>query len=178
MKKKYLEIGRITKLQGLKGDVRVQYYCDDPDMLCEFETLYLGREYKPVTPDRVRYLKSDVCVLKLQGIDTPEDAEKLIGKILYFDRSDAELPEDTWFIQDVIGLSVYDADTGKCYGKVDNVYQNGAADVYSIKTPSGAQLMFPSIPEVLLETDLDEGKIIIRPLEGLFDPEVIDDDTN
>ncbi|MBR5088874.1 MAG: 16S rRNA processing protein RimM [Ruminiclostridium sp.] len=176
MKKQFLEIGRITKLQGLKGEVRVQYYCDEPEMLCEFETLYLGKDHTPVEPQRARYLKSDVAVLKLKGIDTPEDAEKLIGKLLYFDRDDIELPENTWFIRDVIGLEVYDADTGKCYGKVDDVYQNGTADVYSIKTPSGGQLMFPAIPEVLLDTDLDAGKITIRPLEGLFDPEVIDGD--
>ena len=174
--KKYLEIGKITKLQGLKGEVRVQYYCDDPEMLCEFETLYLGKEHSPVRPKKARYLKADVAVLKIEGIDTPEAAEKLIGKMLYFDRVDMELPEDTWFIQDVIGPDVYDVDTGRLYGKVDDIYQNGTADVYSIKTPSGAQLMFPAIPEVLLETDIEAGKIVIRPLEGLFDPEVIEDD--
>jgi len=178
MKKEFLEIGKITKLQGLKGDVRVQYYCDEPEMLCDFETLYLGREHTPVHPKKVRYLKSDVAVLRLDGTDTPEDAEKLIGKMLYFRRDDIELPENTWFIQDVIGLEVYDADTGKCYGKVDDVYQNGTADVYSIKTSSGGQLMFPSIPEVLLETDIEGGRITIRPLDGLFDPEEIKDDEN
>jgi 16S rRNA processing protein RimM len=171
--RKFLEIGKITKLQGLKGEVRVQYYCDEPEMLCDFETLYLGKEHTPVQPQRARYLKSDVAVLKLKGIDTPEAAEKLIGKMLYFDRGDIELPEDTWFIQDIIGLEVYDADSGKFYGKVDDIYQNGTADVYSIKTPSGGQLMFPAIPDVLLETDIDGGKIIIRPLDGLFDPEEI-----
>ena len=174
--KKYLEIGKITKLQGLKGEVRVQYYCDDPEMLCEFETLYLGKEHSPVRPKKARYLKADVAVLKIEGIDTPEAAEKLIGKMLYFDRDDMELQEDTWFIQDVIGLDVYDADTGKCYGRVDDVYQNGTADVYSIKTPSGGQLMFPAIPEVLLDTDIDAGRITIRPLDGLFDPEEIKGD--
>lgn len=176
MKKKYLEIGKITKLQGLKGEVRVQYYCDEPEMLCDFETLYLGKDRSPVEPQRCRYLKNDVAVLKLKGVDSPEAAEKLIGKMLYFDRDDIDLPEDTWFIQDVIGLDVYDADSGKCYGKVDDIYQNGTADVYSIKTPSGGQLMFPAIPEVLIETDIEGGRITIRPLEGLFDPEVIEGD--
>ncbi len=176
MRKKFLEIGKITKLQGLKGDVRVQYYCDEPEMLCEYGTLYLGKEHAPVEPQRARYLKADVAVLKIKGVDTPEDAEKLIGKMLYFDRESVELPEDTWFIQDIIGLEVYDADTGKCYGKVDDIYQNGTADVYSVKTPSGGQLMFPAIPEVLLDTDIDGGRLTIRPLEGLFDPEVIADD--
>ena len=114
-------------------------------------------------------LKNDVAVLKLRGTDTPEDAQKLIGKKLYFDRDDAELPENTWFISDIIGLSVIDADTGRNYGKVDEIYQNGAADVYSLRTPEGKQLMFPAVPEVLLETDMPGGKLVIRPLPGLFD---------
>lgn len=169
MKKQYLEIGKITKLQGLKGELRVQYYCDEPEMLADFETLYMGKEKAPINPARARYLKSDVCVVKFDGVDTPEEAEKFIGKMLYFNRDDAELPEDTWFIQDIIGLSVIDADSGKNYGVIDDIYQNGTADVYSIKTPEGKQLMFPAIPEVLLETDIDGGKLVIRPLEGLFD---------
>lgn len=175
MKREFLEIGKITRLQGLKGEVRVQYCCDEPEMLCDFDTLYLGKERSPVHPKKARYLKSDVAVLKLDGVDTPEDAEKLIGKMLYFNRNDIDLPEDTWFIQDIIGLEVYDADTGKCYGKVDDIYQNGTADVYSIKTPNGGQLMFPAIPEVLLDTDIDGGRLTIRPLDGLFDPEEIRD---
>lgn len=169
MRSQYLEIGRITKLQGLKGEVRMQYYCDDVEVVEEFRSLYLGKEKTEVEIERVRYLKSDVCVIKIAGYDTPEAAEKLIGKTLYFDRDDVELPEDTWFIRDIIGLSVVDADNGRVYGKVDEIYQNGSADVYSIKTPDGKQLMFPAIPEVLLETDIEGGKIVIRPLKGLFD---------
>lgn len=171
MKKQYLEIGKITKLQGLKGEVRVQYYCDDAEMLEEFPELYLDKAKTPVTVERSRYLKSDVAVIKLKGVNTPEEAQKYIGKMLYFNRDDAELPEDTWFIQDIIGLSVVDADSGRVYGKVDDIYQNGSADVYSIRTPEGKQLMFPAIPEVLLETDIDGGKLIIRPLAGLFEDE-------
>ena len=171
MKKQYLEIGKITKLQGLKGEVRVQYYCDDAEMLEEFPELYLDKAKTPVTVERSRYLKSDVAVIKLKGVNTPEEAQKYIGKMLYFNRDDAELPEDTWFIQDIIGLSVVDADSGRVYGKVDDIYQNGSADVYSVRTPEGKQLMFPAIPEVLLETDIDGGRLIIRPLAGLFEDE-------
>ncbi len=169
MRKQYLEMGKITKTQGLKGEVRMQYYCDSPDDLEEFNILYMGKEKTEVELEKSRYLKSDVAVIKIKGIDTPEAAQKLIGKILYMNRDDVELPEDVWFIQDIIGLEVVDNDNGTVYGKVDEIYQNGGADVYSIKTPDGAQLMFPAIPEVLIKTDIDEGKIYIRPLEGLFD---------
>jgi len=169
MKKQFLEMGKITKTQGLKGEVRMQYYCDSPDVLEEFDTLYMGKEKAEIVIERSRYLKSDVVVIKIEGVDTSEAAQKLIGKVLYMNRDDVELPEDVWFIQDIIGLEVVDVDSGKLYGKVDEIYQNGGADVYSLKTPDGAQLMFPAIPEVLIKTDIDEGKIYIRPLEGLFE---------
>lgn len=169
MRKQYLEMGKITKTQGLKGEVRMQYYCDSSDMLEEFDILYMGKEKAEVEIEKSRYLKSDVAVIKIKGIDTPEDAQKLIGKMLYLNRDDVELPEDVWFIQDIIGLEVVDADDGTVYGKVDEIYQNGGADVYSIKTSDGKQLMFPAIPEVLINTDVDNGKIEIRPLDGLFD---------
>lgn len=169
MKKQFLEMGKITKLQGLKGEVRMQYYCDSPDVLEEFETLYLDKGKTAVQLENVRYLKSDVAVIKLEGVNTPEVAQKLIGKTLYMNREDVELPEDVWFIQDIIGLSVEDIDSGRLYGKVDEIYQNGGADVYSIRTPEGKQLMFPAIPEVLIKTDIDGGKLFIRPLPNLFE---------
>lgn len=169
MKKQFLEMGKITKLQGLKGEVRMQYYCDSPDVLEEFDTLYLDKGKTAVQLENVRYLKSDIAVIKLEGVNTPEDAQKLIGKTLYMNREDAELPEDVWFIQDIIGLSVEDIDSGRVYGKVDEIYQNGGADVYSIRTPEGKQLMFPAIPEVLIKTDIDGGKLYIRPLPNLFE---------
>ena len=62
-----------------------------------------------------------------------------------------------------------DADTGEVYGKITDVYQNGASDVYSIKKDDGRELMFPCIDEVVLKTDIDAGEMIIRPLPGLFD---------
>lgn len=169
MKQQFLEAGRITKLQGLKGELRMQYYCDGPERLDGLKTLYLDKGKTPVGLTASRYLKSDVTVIKLEGIDTPEDAQKLIGRTLYLNRNDLALSEDEWFIADLIGLSVVDADNGRVYGKIDEIYQNGSTDVYSLRTPEGKQYLFPAIPEVLLETDLDGGRIVIRPLPNLFE---------
>lgn len=169
MKQQFLEAGRITKLQGLKGELRMQYYCDGPERLDGLKTLYLDKGKTPVGLTASRYLKSDVTVVKLEGIDTPEDAQKLIGRTLYLNRNDLALSEDEWFIADLIGLSVVDADNGRVYGKIDEIYQNGSTDVYSLRTPEGKQYLFPAIPEVLLETDLDGGRIVIRPLPNLFE---------
>lgn len=166
--KQFLEIAKIVATQGIRGEVRCQYYCDTPEILCEFDTLYLNKGKQPVEITRA-YVHKNVVVLKIEGIDTIEDAQKYIGKILYMDRNDVELPEDVYFIQDLIGLTVKNAETGEVYGKLSDVYQNGATDVYSIKKENGTELMFPCIDEVVKKTDIEAGEMLIIPLEGLFD---------
>ena len=166
--KRFLEIGKIVAVQGIRGEVRCQYYCDAPEVLCDFDTLYLDKGKTSLTVTRA-YPHKNIVVMKFEGIDTIEKAQPYIGKILYLDRNDAELEEGLYFIQDIIGLEVIDADTGRVYGKITDVYQNGASDVYSMRQPDGSELMFPCIDEVVLETDIEGGKMLIRPLKGLFE---------
>ncbi len=168
MKKRYLEAARLTKTVGLKGELRAQVLCDSVDVLTDFE-LYMGKEHNRVAVISAVPVNDNMCKLKIEGVNTVEAAQKLVGRILYLDREDAELPEDSYFIVDLIGLPVYDADSGRLYGKVREILQNGPTDVYLIKTEEGKELMFPSIPEVLLNVDIENGKIEIRPLKGLFD---------
>lgn len=166
--KKYLEIAKIVSTQGVHGEVRCQYYCDSPEVLCEFDTLYLNKGETEIRVMRA-FPHKNVVILKIDGVDSIEDAQKYIGKMLYLDRDDAELPEGSYFIQDIIGLTVRDVDSGKIYGKITDIYQNGASDVYSIKQPNGTELMFPYIDEVVKSIDIEKGEMIIRPLPGLFD---------
>lgn len=169
--KQFLEIAKITATHGIRGEVRCQYYCDTAEVLCDFDELYLDKGAKKVTISNA-YPHKNVVIIKIDGVDSIEQAQPLIGKMLYLDRNDAQLDEDLFFIQDIIGLTVKDADTGEVYGKITDVYQNGAADVFSIKRPEdGRELMFPNISEVVLKTDIEGGEMIIRPLKGLFDDE-------
>ena len=167
--KQYLETAKIVATHGIRGEVRCQYFCDSAEFLCEFDELYLDKNgEKPVEIARA-YPHKNVVIMKIEGIDTVEDAQKLIGKTLYMDRDDVELDEDVYFIQDIIGLVVKDIDSGEVYGKISEVYQNGATDVYSIKKENGTELMFPYIDEVVKKIDIEAGEMLIKPLEGLFD---------
>lgn len=167
--KQYLETAKIVATHGIRGEVRCQYFCDSAEFLCEFDELYLDKKgEKPVEISRA-YPHKNVVIMKIDGIDTVEDAQKLIGKTLYMNRDDVELDEDVYFIQDIIGLTVKDIDSGEVYGKISDVYQNGATDVYSIKKENGRELMFPYIDEVVKKIDIEAGEMLIKPLEGLFD---------
>jgi 16S rRNA processing protein RimM len=88
--------------------------------------------------------------------------------VLYLDRRDVKLPKGQYFIRDLIGLTVVDADTGEEYGKLTDVSATGANDVYHLDY-HGREVLIPVIPPVVIEVDIDGGVVRIRPLEGLFD---------
>ncbi|MCL1881359.1 MAG: ribosome maturation factor RimM [Oscillospiraceae bacterium] len=169
--KKYIEVAKFTKPQGLKGELRASLYCDSPEVLEKFQDrLFIGKEKKPIEIT-LRNVRKGFVVVKIFGIDDINNAEVFVGESLYIDRNDYILPENTWFIADLIGLKVVDVDSGVEYGVIQEILQNAPKDVYVIKTKSGRTLMFPSIPEVLIDTDINAGVIKIRPsvIEGLFD---------
>lgn len=168
MKKQYLEIGKIVNVHGLGGMVKVMPWCDSAEFLSEFDTLYRGKEHTPLHIERA-VVQKNMVLMKIEGVDTPEAANALRNAVLYMNREDVELDDDTYFIQDLQGMRVTDADDGKEYGKLHDVLQTGANDVYEVESPDGKMLLVPVIPEVVLKVDFETDTITIRPLKGLFD---------
>lgn len=166
MKKEYLEAGKIVTTHGIRGEVKIMPYTDTPELLCEFDRLFIGKYKAELYIERARVAKNMV-IAKIEGIDTVEAAEKYRNKVLFMHRDDLELDEDTYFIQDLIDMEVKDVDSGFVYGKITDVLQNGANDVYVIK--GDREYLVPAIPDVVISTDIDSNIMLIRPLEGLFD---------
>lgn len=166
MKKEYLEAGKIVTTHGIRGEVKIMPYTDTPELLAEFDRLFIGKNKDELIIERSRVFKNMV-IAKIEGVDTPEAAEKLRNKLLYMHRDDLELDDDTYFIQDLIGIEVRDADSGKVYGTISDVMQTGANDVYVIKG-SDREYLVPAIADVVVSTDIDENIMTIRPLDGLF----------
>ena len=164
--KQYLEIGKIVNVHGLRGDVKVVPWCDEPEFLCEFDTLYLGKTQKPVNVTAARLQKGNV-LLHLEGVDTVEAAEQLRNQVLYMDRDEVELEEGVYFIQDLIGLEVLDADTGKSYGKLSDVMQTGANDVYVVSKDGAKDLLIPAIHACIQNVDVAAGQMEVHLLPGL-----------
>lgn len=167
--KQYLEIGKIVAVQGLKGEFRVESWSSTLDFICDFDILYFDKGKTKVIVERARPHKN-IVLMKIQGVDTVEQAQLLRNKVLYMDRNDVELDEGTYFIQDLIGLTVVDADDGTVYGELCDVSETGANDVYHIKRDDGnGEWLIPAIPDVVAETDIEGGKMKIHKMEGLFD---------
>lgn len=168
MKKKYIEAGKIVGTHGLRGEVRIDPWCDSAEFLCGFKRLYDAQEGL-MKVKRARPHKN-IAVVLFDGIDTVEQADALRGKIVYIDRDDARLPKGVNFIQDLIGLKVEDADSGTVYGEITDVLKTGANDVYQVSM-NGRDYLVPVIPDVVIEKDIDGGVVKIRPIKGIFDDE-------
>lgn len=168
MKTAYLEAGRIVGTHGVRGELRLEPWCDSAEFLKQFSRLYWEKDQTPVKVLSARVHKS-LLLLTLEGVTTVEQADALRGRVLCFRREDVELPAGTYFQQDLIGLAVRNARTGAPYGKLTAVYGTGANDVYAVTDSAGRETLLPAIAQVIRRISLDEGVLEITPMEGLFD---------
>ncbi len=169
MKKDYLELGQIVGTHGIKGEMRINPWCDSPDFAKSFKTVYFDKNgNNPVKVSSCRP-HGNVILMKLENINSMNDAEKMKNRMLYIKRDDANLPDGTWFIEELIGCDVFDADNGKCYGKISDVSPTGANDVWHITDDNNAEYLIPSIKEVVIGVNVQENYVKIRPMKGIFD---------
>ena len=152
MRKQYLECGKIVNTHGVKGEVKVQPWCDTPEELLELSALYLDRGNRRLAIEHCR-VQGNMNLVKFEGIDDMDTAAALRGKVVYLDRGEVEMPEGVYFIQDLFGLSVVDADTGVRYGELSDVSSTGANDVYHITFADGSIKLIPAIPQVVISVD-------------------------
>lgn len=166
---KYLEVGQIVNTFGIKGQVKVVPFTDDIRRFDELKQIYIQKKnnLESFEIEEVKYHKNMV-LLKLKGIDTVEEAEKLRNCYIKIDRKNAKkLPEGTYFIADLIGLEVY-TDEDKLLGKVDDIYNTGSSDIYVVKDEKGKQILLPAIKDVIKKVDLENQKIIVHIIDGLI----------
>ncbi len=168
MRKQYLETGKIINTHGIRGEVKIYPWCDSPDDLMGLETLYLEEGRTALEVERA-FLSKNTVVMKFRGIDQMEDALTLRNKVVYLNRDDLSLEEGTYFIQDLLGFCVKDADSGKVYGTLSQVSNTGASDLYHITAEDGREYMLPAVPAFVVKTDLEAETILVRPIPGLLD---------
>ena len=164
----YLEIGQIVNTNGLKGFLKVKPLTDDITRFEDLEKVYIqkGNELVEFIIQDVKYSKNMV-LLKLEGIDDIDEAQKYRNFYIKINREDAvELEDNSYFIVDIIGSEVY-TDENVFLGKVIDVFPTGSNDVYTVKAEDGKEILLPAIEDVIKEVDIKNKKIIVHLLEGL-----------
>lgn len=168
MKKDFIEAGEFVTTHGIAGELKLYPWCDGPDFVAKLPRLFFtaqgGRESKI---EQIRIHKG-MCLVKLAGVDTVEQARPFIRKTAYFARADVKLEKGRYFAQDVIGCAVKHADTGECYGTITDITHPAASDIYTIQNEAGETFLFPAVPEFLGEIDPENGLVTVRPIAGMF----------
>ena len=156
----YFLIGEVLKPHGIHGEAKIKPYAQNPEDFLRWQTLYLkeGEGWRPLAAKCSR-VHDGFAYVTLGDCRTPEEAEKLRGTQLYIDRAHAaKLPEGMYYIADLIGCRAVDAEE-KVIGTLENVLQHGSVDVWVFRTPKGGTMMAPSLPEVFVEKDIENGLI-------------------
>lgn len=162
MKLPYIEAGEIVTTHGARGEVKVLSWLDSPEMLCEFDRCRIsGREY---VMDSVRVQKT--CnLVKLRGIDTMEDAQKLRGKTMELYRED--ISDELIFAAELVDVEVY-AD-GARIGKIKEVLDYPGNSVYVVQ--GEREYLIPAVKEFILSTDLEKNQMQVKLLKGMASDE-------
>lgn len=163
MKLETIRVGQIVGVHGIRGELKVLPRDGDPAFLTRFKTFLL--DGAPVSPAACRVHKG-AALIKLLGVDDRTAAEALREKALYIRREDADLPEGEWFDDELLGLDVYDGETGECVGELTAVEQYPASKVYTVRGVK--EFLVPAVKDAfILSIDMENNRMDIRVWEGL-----------
>lgn len=164
---KMLKVGKIINTHGIKGNLKVFPLTNYMERFEELDWVYIdGNDEKFYIKD-VKYMPT-VVLLSFKGYENIDSVEKFKDKYILIDESQRRnLPEDTYYIADIIGLDVYTV-KNEYIGKVKDIIQTSSNDVYVIEGGNNKEIMIPAVEEFIPEVCLKEGKIIIDPIEGMI----------
>ncbi|MBP7059041.1 MAG: 16S rRNA processing protein RimM [Lachnospiraceae bacterium] len=164
-----LRVGIVGKAQGIKGEVRVHPVSNDASRLLELHNVMLKNK-KTETNYEVASarIQKDFCIMRFKGVEDRNTAELLNGTEVLVNREDtAELGDDEFFVGDLIDSQVV-TDDGRSLGKLVDVYETGANDVYVVKN-GNKELMIPAIKDCIIKVDTENMIITVHLLPGLED---------
>ena len=184
-----IKIGKIVNAVGLKGEVKVYSYAGENDRFEKLDRIIAGSGQsgsgqeggakraackKPQSDmefeiEKVRYQKNMV-ILKLRGVDDRNQAEALKDMDVFITEDDLEeLPDDTFYVRDLIGCQVVDINDGKKLGVVSDLIQNSAQDIYQIDLAEGGQALIPAVEQFIKNVDIESKTITVSLIPGLID---------
>ena len=174
-KEALLECGKIVNTHGTRGTLKIESWCDTPEILCGIKTLYYRKREELVslsvthTSVHKGYVLADI-----EGIDSMEKAELLKNRIVLADRAEIPLDDDRVFVADLLGLDVVDARDGKKLGVLEDMIENPGSDLFCVKTPEGKEVLVPAVDE-FIDHVVDKA-LYLSLIPGFFDDEAEETD--
>jgi 16S rRNA processing protein RimM len=163
----YLAIGYLRRPHGVSGEIIMDLHTDFPDRVKSGRKIYIGEKHEAATFDTIR-IHGDSMLISIKGYDTPETVGRFRNQWVYVKAKDVPpLPEGQHYKYEYIDLDVID-DAGNTLGKIAEILETGANDVYVVRNEAGKELLLPAIPSVILEVDMEARRIKVHLLEGLI----------
>ena len=161
-----LAVGRVLRPHGIRGELLVDPYSETIRSIEAGSQVFIGSPDNPHTVLSIRSHRSHL-ILRIEGSEDREAAEAFRGSELLIPMQSAEpLPEGVYYRWQILGLAVVELD-GQHLGKVADILETGANDVYIVRGDGPRELLLPAIESVILEVDLDQGRLLVRVPEGL-----------
>jgi len=162
-----IKIGKIVNAVALRGEVKIYNYSDYKERYEELDRVIVANKEYEI--ENVRYQK-EMVIVKFKGVNDRNAAEALKEKEIFITEDDLrELPEDTFYIRDLIGCSVFDETSGKEIGKIADVLQNTAQDLYQVKTTGGSEVFIPAVAQFVKEVSIEEKLVKVTLIPGFLD---------
>jgi len=161
----YLSVGFLRRPHGIHGEIIMDLRTDFPERMKTGRKVFVGDDHKPMTLASVRPHGAGLLV-RFKNIETPEDAGLYRNKWVHVKTKDVPLPDDQHYQHDLLGLNVVD-ENGNPLGKLMEIIETGANDVYVVRDDSGKEILLPAIPSVILDLDIERGFLKVHLLEGL-----------
>lgn len=160
-------IGEVVNIHGIKGEVKIYPYTDDIDNLSKTKVIYLDKDLKDKYNISCR-IQKNMLLVKIDGINTPEEAEALRGKKVYIPKESLKkLEEGSYYIEDLLGSDIVDIN-GSYIGTLKYIFSTGANDVYEVETKEQGNIYLPAIKQVIKKVDIKNGKIYVEIMKGLI----------
>lgn len=170
MKKEYLECGKILSAHGVRGAVKIESWCDSPKVLAKQKRLFFAevgggfREAKIISSS----LSGDFLLMTVEGIEDREQAQSLKNTVVYLKREDVPLKKGAYFLADIIGLPVYEEESGNLLGTVTDIQDVPQGRMYYIEANGGKEVLIPDVPEFITKIDIERG-VYLHLIPGFFD---------
>lgn len=164
----FLAAGKLRRPHGVHGELVMELYTDFPERLHPRLIVYLGENHLRMTLRSVR-VHNEGMLVGFDGIDTPEDAGRFRNQVMYTSTKNLpDLTEGSYYFHQLIGVNVVD-ENGDLLGKLTEIIETGANDVYTVTGADGRELLLPAIPDVILGVDLKTRIMRVHLLPGLAD---------
>ncbi|MFC4557093.1 ribosome maturation factor RimM [Virgibacillus kekensis] len=171
MTDRLFEVGKIVNTHGIKGEVKVLRISDFEERFKPGNILYLTQGNKQIVELEVASHRQHkgFDLLQFKGYENINDVEHFKGDLLNIKEEQlTDLDEDEFYYHEIIGCEVY-LDNGEKLGTIKEILSPGANDVWVVKQQKGKDILVPYIEDVVKEVEPEDGKVIIKPMEGLLD---------